>query len=70
MKNYTLDQVPNWCYMSPEEHACLGGCWGISYGNVAREGESYCKGCELYIGNLADKPIVIDGDVGGGQQIG
>lgn len=57
-------KIPLWCYMHPDEHLCAGGCWGISYGNVEKEGEKYCKSCEYYIGNLADAPVVIGGSDG------
>lgn len=41
--------VPNWCKMPSGYHNDgIGGCWGISYGYIADEGEDYCKTCEYY----------------------
>ena len=39
---------PAWCRLSPAEHLCAGGCWGITYGQVAEKGESYCRTCDSY----------------------
>lgn len=42
-------KIPNWCTMSPEEHFDgVGGCWGIQYGHVEKEGVSYCNQCPFY----------------------
>ena len=43
--------VPQWCQMPDEEHQCLNGCWGISYGLVQAQGAGYCLTCEYYNGN-------------------
>lgn len=51
-KPYNLDQVPAWCHMSLDEHQCCGGCWGISYGDVAEKGEKYCLNCEYHVNNV------------------
>lgn len=41
--------IPEWCKMHPHAHNDgMDGCWGISDGSVARQGESYCKECEYY----------------------
>ena len=38
-----------WCNMSPGEHFDgMGGCWGISGGDVLEKGRDYCKGCKYY----------------------
>jgi hypothetical protein len=38
-----------WCNMSPGEHFDgMGGCWGISGGDVLKKGRDYCKGCKYY----------------------
>ena len=38
-----------WCNMSPGEHFDgIGGCWGISGGDVLEKGRDYCKGCKYY----------------------
>jgi len=42
-------KIPEWCRMSPREHADgMGGCWGILFGHVEKEGESYCQECEFH----------------------
>lgn len=42
-------EIPSWCKMPlGHHHDGIGGCWGISYGYVAREGEKYCQNCEYY----------------------
>ena len=52
MKSYTLEQIPKWCHMPHSAHFDnLGGCWGISYGQVAESGESYCLTCEYHENN-------------------
>lgn len=46
--------IPSWCMMHPDEHDDgMGGCWGISYGYVKKEGESYCSNCEYYKKEIA-----------------
>ena len=41
--------IPKWCKMPKGYHNDgMGGCWGISYGYISREGEAYCKNCEFY----------------------
>ena len=46
---YPLEMVPAWCGMPTKDHQDgLGGCWGISQGKVASDGEEWCKGCEFY----------------------
>ena len=41
--------VPRWCRMHPMEHFDgMGGCWGIHYGLVDRDGRDYCKRCAFY----------------------
>lgn len=45
-----------------EHYDGIGGCWGISMGDVAKEGEGYCKLCEYYNSNLDDRsdcPLVV-----------
>jgi len=43
--------IPTWCSMPKESHHDnIGGCWGITYGLVARNGNSYCIDCEYYRG--------------------
>jgi hypothetical protein len=44
--------IPYWCGMHPMDHFQVGGCWGISYGRVNKEGRDYCRGCGLYRRNL------------------
>ena len=42
--------IPEWCGMDLWEHFPIAlGCWGILYGYVSMQGESYCKKCEYYI---------------------
>lgn len=58
MKNYPLTEVPAWCYLNPIEHQDgLGGCWGISHGEVARLGEEHCKKCEYHRDNIVPAPV-------------
>lgn len=54
-------EIPVWCTMPLAEHLCLGGCWGISSGELDRlvvdihdptlkwekQGKRYCKNCEF-----------------------
>lgn len=45
--------IPYWCGMHKDDHFDgMGGCWGISYGYVFREGRDYCKCCDLYKANI------------------
>ena len=47
--SYSLEMIPTWCRMSQSSHQDgLGGCWGISQGMVAEQGEEWCKPCDLY----------------------
>lgn len=47
--SYPATEIPNWCKMSIDEHQDgAGGCWGISYGEVARKGEDHCENCEYH----------------------
>lgn len=40
--------IPKWCQMLPSDHNDgMGGCWGISYGYVAKDGANWCKNCEF-----------------------
>ena len=50
IEKYWRYKIQRWCGLSPPEHIGAGGCWGISYGLVEKEGENYCsKGpCEYY----------------------
>lgn len=57
---YSLDQVPLWCHMHPDEHQCAGGCWGISYGEVAKKGEAHCMTCEYHIKNMVEPVVIIE----------
>lgn len=57
---YSLDQVPSWCYMHPNEHQACGGCWGISYGNVARDGEKHCLTCEYHVNNVIAPTAIVE----------
>lgn len=58
---YPLEEVPVWCHMHPNDHQDgIGGCWGISYGYVAAEGEQYCKKCELYRDNVFPPDTVVE----------
>lgn len=47
---YPKTEIPKWCRMPLEGHACAGGCWGISMNDPPLEGrgEDYCKECEFY----------------------
>ncbi len=45
---YGADMIPTWCRMSPSAHETIGGCWGISSGQQATQGEEYCLRCECY----------------------
>lgn len=47
--------IPDWCGMHPDEHKILGGCWGISCGDVGEQGKQYCVHCEY---RAARSPIV------------
>ena len=48
-KNYSLDLIPSWCHMPETSHFDgMGGCWGISHGQVEEKGELYCITCEFY----------------------
>ena len=47
-EKYPKEEIPSWCRLHPSEHECVGGCWGIWHGYVARIGEGYCKGCEYH----------------------
>ena len=41
--------IPLWCTLPRLEHFDgLGGCWGISSGEVRLKGEEHCKNCEYY----------------------
>lgn len=40
-------KIPAWCRLPLAEHYDgLGGCWGIRYGYVREQGETYCQACE------------------------
>ena len=46
--------IPNWCRMHPFDHFDgMGGCWGISSGQVLTGGEQYCLNCEHYKNNVS-----------------
>ena len=56
---YCSGEIPKWCGLSPSAHNDgLGGCWGISYGFVRKEGEAYCANCEyrLPLGEQSEPP--------------
>jgi hypothetical protein len=41
--------IPVWCCMSTLDHADgMGGCWGITSGRVAKQGEIYCLRCSFH----------------------
>lgn len=44
---YPQDKIPVWCRMEKEAHDVAGGCWGISFGDVERQGRDFCLECEL-----------------------
>ena len=45
--------VPRWCCFHPYAHFDgMGGCWGISGGDVLKKGEEYCKKCEYHQDNI------------------
>lgn len=45
--------IPNWCRMHPLSHFDgMGGCWGISSGQVLTGGEQYCLNCEYHKNNI------------------
>jgi len=47
-----VSMVPEWCQMPASEHLDgLGGCWGISYGEVERLGQKHCEKCEYNSAN-------------------
>ena len=51
-KNYSLDVIPHWCEMSFGDHFDgMGGCWGISHGEVADKGEKHCQFCQFHYAN-------------------
>lgn len=51
-----VDVVPEWCQMPPSEHLdALGGCWGISYGEVEKKGKAHCEKCEYNRDNPANQ---------------
>lgn len=48
-KEKTAYEIPKWCGMPILDHEDgMGGCLGISYGYVKKEGEKYCKGCHCH----------------------
>lgn len=57
--------VPRWCRLPiPDHFDGMGGCWGVSFGRVGREGRDYCKCCPFY-SHIADRidPYVALGQV-------
>lgn len=38
---------PKWC-KEESDGTFIGTCWGLCYGYVETEGESYCKDCDAY----------------------
>ena len=44
-KEYEEYVIPEWCQMPSAYHNDgMGGCWGISYGDVAKEEKGWCYG--------------------------
>ena len=42
-------KIPAWCNMHILQHYDgVGGCWGINYAYVEKQGEEYCRSCEYY----------------------
>lgn len=49
---YSVELVPRWCRMQPEDHKDgLGGCWGISYNKTSLTDDTYCSTCHLHENN-------------------
>ena len=45
--------IPKWCRFHPYAHFDgMGGCWGISGGDVLKKGEEYCKKCDYHQDNV------------------
>ena len=45
--------IPKWCRFHPYAHFDgMGGCWGISGGDVLKKGERYCKECDYHQDNV------------------
>ena len=40
--------IPKWCRAHPFfHHDQMGGCWGITGGQVLKNGKKYCEDCEF-----------------------
>ena len=47
--------IPKWCRFHPYAHFDgMGGCWGISGGDVLKKGEEYCKECDYHQDNVKE----------------
>ena len=60
--------IPKWCRFHPYAHFDgMGGCWGISGGDVLKKGEEYCKKCDYHQDNAQES---IEGGTPVGRIIG
>lgn len=57
--------IPNWCRMHPFDHFDgMGGCLGVSSGQVLANGEKYCLNCDYYKNNVggSEKQVASTGN--------